>query len=81
VVIVAIYNKLIADAIDRDDSATTALVEELMRATYSTLDGLDSRQFRRAARVAFADAVLMAAAGELQFYCETLGLVTPAMVV
>ena len=71
------YAKLIGEAIGTTDPATLALVEELMRADRTALDGLTRPAFIRAARDTYADAAMLAAAGELGMYCEALGLTTP----
>lgn len=71
------YKEAIAASVGTTDLATLALIEDLMRAERTGLDGLSREQFRTAARRAMADAQLMAAAGELRGYCEALGLALP----
>jgi hypothetical protein len=71
------YRTLIAEAIGTSDPARTALVEEIMRTNRTALDHLSAAQLTKAARLAYADMLLMAAAGMLPFYCQTLGLAVP----
>ncbi len=72
------YATLIASAINTADPAVVAVVEELMRTDRTALDGLSLAQFNREARTAFADMVLLAAAGALTEYCEAFELDVPA---
>ena len=62
------YMDLISEQIEdpyRTDPATLALVEELMRADRTSLDGLSRAEFARAAREAAAEAAELHAAGRL----------------
>lgn len=74
------YDTLIAEAIGTTDPATVAVVEEVMRVERPALDALSLAQFNRAARTAYADVVLMAAADQLAFYCEALQIETPSVI-
>jgi hypothetical protein len=73
------YRQLIADAIANDDTATLALVEEIMRGEHGALDHLDKSRFTRAARQAMATALDYALAGELPMVCEAYELATPTL--
>jgi uncharacterized protein (UPF0264 family) len=77
--VTAIYAPRIARAIDTNDSATIALVEDLMRDGRSGLDGLSTTAFARVAREAMATALVIALAGELVDYCEAVGLAVPTL--
>ena len=72
------YSDLIGQAIRRDNPATLAVVEEIMRTERTGLDGLTKARFDHAARLAYADVQLLAAAGMLADYCDALGLDMPA---
>lgn len=75
------YQELIGAAVDTTDIATIKVVEDIMRAERTALDGLSPAQFTRAARTAYADVIALAGAGHLVEYCEALGLDVPASIV
>ena len=80
------YAALIAEATDQQDTATLALVEELMREeTGGVLDHLSAPRFAALARESYADAQAWQRIGAitgvtLADYCNVLGLIRPAWV-
>lgn len=80
------YAALIAQATGQRDTATVALVEELMREdTGGVLDHLSAPRFAGLARAAFADAQAWQRLGAingvtLADYCTVLGLTVPSWV-
>lgn len=73
------YQDRIAQAINNSDTATVALVEDLMRTEHDTLDHLTAAQFTRAARNAMAFAIELGLSGMLGEYCQPLGLAVPSL--
>ena len=71
------YAQLIAESIGTDEPATVALVEDLMRDGRTGLDDLTPAAFRALARQAHADIAIMREAGQLDYYCQVVGLVIP----
>ncbi len=61
------------------DEDTADLIEELMRSERTALDGLDDAQFDAAIAEAVEDAGNMAAADELDFYCQAMDIEVPAI--
>lgn len=74
------YQDAIANAIGTDaNDPIVAVIEEIMRNGRSGLDSLTPAQFSAEACEALETVREMAQAGELEFYCETLGLAMPAL--
>lgn len=72
------YQQAIAEAIETTDSATVALVEDLMRTEAGTLDALSPKRFATLARRSAADVAMLHREGALPDYCSALGLTVPA---
>lgn len=78
------YAAIIATAIGTDDSASLALVEDLMREGRSGLDGLSLTEITELARECFDDAKAWATIGPvgghaLADYCRVMGLEYPTL--
>ncbi|MDX3110152.1 hypothetical protein [Nonomuraea angiospora] len=73
----SLYAQQISDAIGRNDPATLALVEDLMRINLTGLDHLTNTQLAALARRSLADAQELEEVGELRGYCDALGLAVP----
>lgn len=72
------YTALILAVIGGTDTDMAALVEHLMRIANPTLDGLEIRQFRKAARQALLAAQILHREGELVLECQAYRLTVPA---
>jgi hypothetical protein len=72
------YGRTIAGLIGTGDPATVNLIEELIRAGRTSLDGLDATAFGLAVAEAVTDARDLAEAGGLEAWCQAYGLAVPA---